>query len=77
MSKEHSHIKKGMLLQGGAYSGRYICTPEDHPPACQHSIPDPPSLDEIKIRLQRVKEALEFIKQPESRDEWLKRYQYL
>jgi hypothetical protein len=60
MSKDH--IEKGMFLRGGSYPARIVPRQED-----------PTPLDEIRIRLQRVKEALEFIRGAETRDEWLKR----
>jgi len=79
------HIQKGMFLQGGAHPAHMLAldnsvlitrTPrqylDDTPPH------DPPSLDELKSRLQRVQAALAFIREekPETHDEWLKRMGY-
>ena len=55
MSKDH--IEKGMFLRGGDYPARIV-----HTPARQYP-DDPPPLDEIKSRLQRVQEALDFIRE--------------
>jgi len=74
------HIQKGMLLQGGAHPAHMLAfdnsvliarTPRQYTPPY-----DPAPLDEIKSRLQRVQEALAFIRE-ETQDEWLKRNGYL
>ena len=74
MSKDR--IEKGMFLRGGAHPARMLAFDNSVLIARTPLDDDPPSLDELKSRLQRVQEALDYIrdeKPSETREEWLKR----
>lgn len=70
-------IEKGMFLKGGMFPARTLAFDNSVLITRAHQPVDepPPSLDEIKIRLQKVREAISFIRSEkiETRDEWLKR----
>jgi len=73
------HIQKGMFLQGGAHPAHMLALDNSVLIARTPRHDTTASLDEIKSRLQRVQEALAFIREEksETRDEWLRRMDYL